>query len=225
MRPRRQNQNNNNANNSQPDLVEEEDNYDDLDPHQLMEFLLGGDPNQNSNSDDDDDNGNVGNIHQHQPMQQQQARQQPMDTPDLFYSRTVKYLGVTFDSKLRFPDHMRDTKIKTTSIISAMYPLFARSSELTTRTKLLLYKQIVRPVITYGSPVWTSAAAIHHKPLQVAQNRALKTILGLRRCHPTTDTHSRAGIPMIRDYIDRLNASFFERCATATAPLINQLAT
>lgn len=147
-----------------------------------------------------------------------------LNDPELHYSKSIKYLGIIFDDKMSFSEHMRKTNLKAIGILSAMYPLFASSSKLTIRTKLTLYKQIVRPIMTYGSPVWSSAANCHHKQLQVTQNRALKTIFGLRRRHSTTDLHEKAGVPMLRDYYAQLNANFMGRCAVSTSPLIRALA-
>ncbi|GFX67210.1 hypothetical protein TNCV_2185571 [Trichonephila clavipes] len=39
-----------------------------------------------------------------------------------------------------------------------------------------LYKQILRPVITYGSPVWGAAAATHMNKIQVIQNKILRVM-------------------------------------------------
>ncbi|GFW98282.1 hypothetical protein TNCV_1091601 [Trichonephila clavipes] len=39
-------------------------------------------------------------------------------------------------------------------------------SPLSLENKVILYKQILRPVITYGSPVWGAAAATHMKKIQ-----------------------------------------------------------
>ncbi|GFU64821.1 DDE_3 domain-containing protein [Trichonephila clavipes] len=44
--------------------------------------------------------------------------------------------------------------------------LVGRRSPLSLENKIILYKQILRPVITYGSPVWSAAASTHMKKIQ-----------------------------------------------------------
>ncbi|GFS85699.1 hypothetical protein TNCV_2973901 [Trichonephila clavipes] len=50
--------------------------------------------------------------------------------------------------------------------------------------KLLLYTAVLRPILTYGSPVWGYAADSNIKTLEVAQNSIIRNICV---CHgPTT---------------------------------------
>lgn len=53
--------------------------------------------------------------------------------PDLHYSRVVKYLGVIFDQKLLFADHLKVANTKAIGIISALYPLPLTASSLYAR--------------------------------------------------------------------------------------------
>ncbi|GFT14148.1 hypothetical protein TNCV_231521 [Trichonephila clavipes] len=43
--------------------------------------------------------------------------------------------------------------------------------------KLLLYTAVLRPILTYGSPVWGYAADSNIKTLEVAQNSIIRNIL------------------------------------------------
>ncbi|GFV67696.1 RNA-directed DNA polymerase from mobile element jockey [Trichonephila clavipes] len=54
--------------------------------------------------------------------------------------------------------------------------LVGRRSPLSLENKVILYKQILRPVITYGSPVWRATAATHMKKIQVIQNKILRVM-------------------------------------------------
>ncbi|GFV79723.1 hypothetical protein TNCV_1725481 [Trichonephila clavipes] len=45
-------------------------------------------------------------------------------------------------------------------------PCRERRSPLSLENKVILYKQILRPVITYGSPIWGAAAATHMKKIK-----------------------------------------------------------
>ncbi|GFU90283.1 hypothetical protein TNCV_2717411 [Trichonephila clavipes] len=67
--------------------------------------------------------------------------------------------------------------------------------------KLLLYTAVLRPILTYGSPVWGYAADSNIKTLEVAQNSIIRNIprplatfdppiriFSLRQAHPHKDS-------------------------------------
>ncbi|GFU68240.1 RNA-directed DNA polymerase from mobile element jockey [Trichonephila clavipes] len=88
----------------------------------------------------------------------------------------VKYLGLHIDSRLTFKKHIDYLSEKFWGRISLAISLIGRRSPLSLENKVILYKQILRPVITYGSPVWGAAAATHMKKIQVMQNKILRVI-------------------------------------------------
>lgn len=71
------------------------------------------------------------------------------------WSESVKYLGVTLDRKLTFTKHITNLSHKGNAALVSLYPLINRNSCLSTSNKLLIYKAIVRPAITYACPVWS----------------------------------------------------------------------
>ncbi|GFW64559.1 RNA-directed DNA polymerase from mobile element jockey [Trichonephila clavipes] len=79
----------------------------------------------------------------------------------------VKYLGLHIDSRLTFKKHIDHLAEKFWGRISLAISLIGRRSPLSLENKVILYKQILRPVITYGSPVWGAAAATHMKKIQM----------------------------------------------------------
>ncbi|GFV81905.1 probable RNA-directed DNA polymerase from transposon X-element [Trichonephila clavipes] len=78
----------------------------------------------------------------------------------------VKYLGLHIDSRLTFKKHIDYLAEKFWGRISLAIFLIGRRSPLSLENKVILYKQILRPVITYGSPVWGAAATTHMKKIQ-----------------------------------------------------------
>lgn len=140
-------------------------------------------------------------------------------------SNLVRYLGVHFDSKLNFAAHVRMQHAKANATLSALFPLMARSSGLSTKNKLLLYKTCVRPIFTYACPVWSNIAApTNLKCLQTLQNKAVKLSLGLPMRTATEFIHDETGLPKIREYMQSLTDRFFETCAGSDRPLISELA-
>lgn len=140
------------------------------------------------------------------------------------YSGSVKYLGVTLDRKLIFREHIDQIRTKTARCMAALYPLIGRRSNLSVENKFLIFKAIIRPILTYASPIWIHAAISHRKNLQILQNKCLKLVLKLHWRHPTLDLHERAAVPMLSEYIAKLNANFNAKCATSDFNLIRELA-
>ncbi|GFX02348.1 hypothetical protein TNCV_2285161 [Trichonephila clavipes] len=62
-------------------------------------------------------------------------------------------------------------------------------SPLSLENKVILYKQILRPVTTYGSPVWGAAATTHMKKIQEIQNKILRVMTNAP-CQPRGNSPS-----------------------------------
>ena len=60
-----------------------------------------------------------------------------------------------------------------------------KHSYLNPKNKDLHYKCIIRPILTYASPVWYTAANYHLKRLQITQNKCLKIINNKNLKYPT----------------------------------------
>jgi hypothetical protein len=70
----------------------------------------------------------------------------------------VKYLGLRFDRKLTWHEHIF-VKWKQPGItLTKMYWLLRHKSKLSTNNKLLLYKTILKPIWTYGIQLWGTAS-------------------------------------------------------------------
>ncbi|GFW88444.1 RNA-directed DNA polymerase from mobile element jockey [Trichonephila clavipes] len=88
----------------------------------------------------------------------------------------VKYLGLHIDRRLTFKKHIDYLAEKFWGRIHLAISLFGKRSPLSLENKVILNKQILRPVITYGSPVWGAAATTHMKKIQVIQNKILRVM-------------------------------------------------
>lgn len=79
----------------------------------------------------------------------------------------VEYLGLTLDQKLLFDKHINRAINKANCLSRSLYSLINRRSPLQIANKLLLYKCVFRPVLTYGCPVWGNCVLSHLRRLQV----------------------------------------------------------
>ena len=66
------------------------------------------------------------------------------------HSQTAKYLGMTLDAKLRWKVHVKKKRDELGLKYKHMYWLMGRISALSTHNNLVLFKQILKPVCTYG---------------------------------------------------------------------------
>jgi hypothetical protein len=81
----------------------------------------------------------------------------------------ARYLGVILDTRLTWSSHIDQVRKKAAQRMGVLGPLLHRSG-LSIRNGVLLYKQLVRPMMDYECPVWRSAARSHVRKLQVIQS-------------------------------------------------------
>jgi hypothetical protein len=74
------------------------------------------------------------------------------------YAITVKYLGMTLDPKLQWREHIKKKRDELNIKFREMYWLLGCSSELSIHNKLILYKQVICPVWSYGIHLWRCAS-------------------------------------------------------------------
>jgi hypothetical protein len=89
------------------------------------------------------------------------------------YANTAKYLGMTLDTKLRLKEHIKKKRDELNIKFRKMYWLLGRNSELSIYNKRILYKQVLRPVWSYGLGY---ASDSNIQVIQRFQNNVLKCI-------------------------------------------------
>jgi hypothetical protein len=76
------------------------------------------------------------------------------------FVNSIKYLGVIFDRKITWRLHIEMIEGKAFRTFIRIYFLF-KNERLSANIKLTLHKALIRPVLTYASPAWESAADTH----------------------------------------------------------------
>ncbi|GBO08824.1 RNA-directed DNA polymerase from mobile element jockey [Araneus ventricosus] len=92
------------------------------------------------------------------------------------WSQQAKYLGIILDNKLTWQSHISSIKTKFRNVTRKLYPLIARDSDMKRKYKILIYTAILRPIITYGCPIWGSAAKSNINKLEVLENNIIRQI-------------------------------------------------
>lgn len=119
------------------------------------------------------------------------------------HCNTAKYLGMNLDIRLRWKEHIKKKRKELDLKYKKMYFLIGRKSQLSVHNKLLLYKQILKPVWTYGAQLWGCAAKSNINKIQVFQNRVLRSIVDAPWYYRNDHLHRDLKIPTVREEITK----------------------
>jgi hypothetical protein len=102
-------------------------------------------------------------------------------------------------------------------------PLLNKKSDLSVRNGVLLYKQIIRPMMDYACPAWRSAARFHVRKMQVLQSKCLLLATGAPLYVWHWQIHEDLGVLLFAEHITALTTSFHSKLADVGNPLVRQL--
>ena len=92
------------------------------------------------------------------------------------FSNTAKYLGMNLDSKLKWKEHIKIKIKQLNTVRSKLDWLTGRKSNLSIDNKMMIYKQIVKPVWLYGIQLWGCSNKTNVHQVQIFQNKMLRSI-------------------------------------------------
>ncbi|GFS67365.1 RNA-directed DNA polymerase from mobile element jockey [Trichonephila clavipes] len=144
------------------------------------------------------------------------TRKRKAATPPTLYSTPLQwsqntiYLGLLFDSKLTWKQHILHARNKFRNALRLIYPLISRDSTMTRENKVLLYTAVLRPILSYGSPVWGYAAKSNLKTLEISQNKTIRMIVHANMYMRNSDIYKALKLPTFKSYIKKLATKFFE---------------
>jgi len=119
----------------------------------------------------------------------------------------TRYLGVTLDKRLTWSKHIAQVRKKAAQRLGTLGPLLNRRSGLSIRNSVLLYKQLIRPMMDYACRVWRSAALSHIQKLQVLQSKCLRIATTAPWYIGNRQIHDDLGVPYFSDHIRSLRYS------------------
>jgi len=96
--------------------------------------------------------------------------------------------------------------------------LLNRRSDLSVSNGVLLYKQLIRPLMDYACPAWRSVARSHVRRLQVIQSKCLRLANGAPWYVSNRQIHEDLGVPLLADHIRTLTQSFDSKLADVGNP-------
>jgi hypothetical protein len=78
---------------------------------------------------------------------------------------------------MRWKEHIKKKRDELNIKFRKMYWLLGRNSEQSVHNKLTLYKQVIRPVWSYGIQLWGCASESNIQVIQHYQNKVLSILL------------------------------------------------
>ncbi|GFV26960.1 RNA-directed DNA polymerase from mobile element jockey [Trichonephila clavipes] len=125
------------------------------------------------------------------------------------WSQSSKYLGITFDKNLTWKAHIQNTRQKFRKLMFKLFPLIGRNSDLSRNNKVLLFTAVMRPILSYGCPVWGYAAKTNINILDTLQNSTIRMIVKASRYMRNDDIRKALKIKSFKFYIQKIAKKFF----------------
>jgi hypothetical protein len=119
--------------------------------------------------------------------------------------KTMKYLGLNLDTRLNFKYHIQQAINRGNTIVKKIYPLIVKGNKMTSENKILLYKTLIRPTITYAAPVWSHLSNYALEPLEVFQNKCLRLANNASRYTNTQYLRTISKIKPIKEFIAEMS--------------------
>jgi hypothetical protein len=95
-----------------------------------------------------------------------------------------------------------------------MYWIIERKSKLSLENKLLIYKTILKPIWTYGIPLWGTASNSNIEILQRFQNKVLISIVNAPWYVPNILLHTNLQISTVKAEITNFSTKYREKLIT-----------
>ena len=152
-----------------------------------------------------------------------QSRPDTLFGEQIQWVETTHYLGVTLDKRLTWSSNIVQVRKKTAQRMGMQRPLLYRKSDLSVRNGVLLYKQLMRPMMDYACPAWRSVARTHVGRLQVLQSKCIRLDIVAPWYVSNRQIHEDLGVPLFADHIRALTANFDSKLADVGNPLVREL--
>lgn len=139
------------------------------------------------------------------------------------HKSAVKYLGIIIDFQLKYNEHVKTQLEKAQKAFNTAIRLF-HCRYLDARIKVLCYLLLIRPIITYGVPIWYNISSGIMEKVRVFERKCLRSCLSRWRSASSLYVrfvrneliYNEAGIPRIDCLAIRLVRDHFANAAKIT---------
>ena len=118
-------------------------------------------------------------------------------------SGSVKFLGITLDSKLNFSEHVKNITKKATMVLMQCKRAVGPTWGMTPKTCRWIYLTVVRPILTYAVAVWVNALNTQTNTMLVerVQRLALNIMTGAMPGTSTINLNKITDTPHIETFL------------------------
>jgi len=118
---------------------------------------------------------------------------------------------MALEAKLRRKAHVKKKREELDLRYKKMYWLIGKNSSLSLHNKLLIYKQILKPVWTYGIQLWGCTKQSNKDIIQRFQNKVLRNIVSAPWYIRNNDFHRDLEVDVVSSEIQRFAQKHEER--------------
>lgn len=142
--------------------------------------------------------------------------------------KNMKYLGVILSHNFKHYEHIRNIIKKTTRAFHAVKGIMYNRQGLSIKTKSIIYKQLLRPILSYAFPIWSDISSAQMEKLRLLERKYLRIITGIRRkpnsrhFHNNNTLYQKSNVERIDRYLTKLAESFHKKLPFIPNNLITQ---
>lgn len=140
------------------------------------------------------------------------------------WNKHAKYLGVTLDQQLKFNKHISEINRKAKAIKNKLYPLLNKKSKLNPKNKILIYKSVIRPILTYAIETWKHASNRTKYKAQITQNKTLRMCINAAWYISNESIHKDLKIKTINEIAEDAVEKTYEKMKIHQNPIIEKIA-
>jgi hypothetical protein len=131
---------------------------------------------------------------------------------------TALYLGVTLNSRLTWRPHIIHVRNKASQRLGVLGCLLNRRSGLSIRKVVLLYWQLISPMVDYACRISRYVARGYVRQLQVLHSKCPGIATGARWYISNRQIHQDLGVPFFEELIRILTESYDSKLAGVGNP-------
>lgn len=135
-------------------------------------------------------------------------------------SKTVKYLGVIFDTKLTWTPQLNHIVTKAKNRLNLLKRLVGTTWGLKPHTLINTYKVFMRPTLSHGHIAWLSAPIEFYEKLAIMERHALRLAYRIKLPSPTRLLYERIDFPHIRQHLEKIRTKYILKHIPESHPII-----
>ena len=136
---------------------------------------------------------------------------------------SVRYLGMTLDRRMTWKQHIIDKLKQLKAKLNKFYWFIGRRSNLSTQSKITLYKTMIKLVWTYGIQIWGTASNSNIEIFQRFQSKTLRSLIDAPWYVTNEAIHRNLKIPTVKEEIIKCSNRYIIRVNNHRNPLITKL--